>query len=190
MFWIVLLQIVVIDIFLGGDNVVVIVFVCWYLLVYWCKQVIFGGVVGVILICILLLFFVLYLFDLFYFKVIGVFLLLWIGIKLLLLEEENGDDIKGSIYLFGVIKIIIIVDVVMSLDNVIVLFVVLVGDFFLVFLGVLISILIIVWGSQLILCLIDCFLLIIFFGGGLFGWIVGGMLFIDSVLKFWLVFYV
>lgn len=150
------------------------------------KQAIFGGVAGAILIRILLLFFALHLLDLPYLKVIGALLLLWIGIKLLLPEEENGDDIKGSTHLLGAIKTIIIADAVMSLDNVIALSAASAGDFFLVSLGVLISIPIIVWGSQLILRLIDRFPLIILFGGGLLGWIAGGMLLTDSALKPWL----
>ena len=79
----------------------------------------------------------------------------------LLPEEEDGDDIKGSTHLLGAIKTIIIADAVMSLDNVIALSAASAGDFFLVSLGVLISIPIIVWGSQLILRLIDRFPLII-----------------------------
>ena len=175
-----------IDILLGGDNAVVIALACRHLPAHRRKQAIFGGVAGAILIRILLLFFALHLLDLPYLKVIGALLLLWIGIKLLLPEEENGDDIKGSTHLLGAIKTIIIADAVMSLDNVIALSAASAGDFFLVSLGVLISIPIIVWGSQLILRLIDRFPLIILFGGGLLGWIAGGMLLTDSALKPWL----
>ncbi|MCV6090125.1 TerC family protein, partial [Pseudomonas aeruginosa] len=165
-FWTALLQIVAIDILLGGDNAVVIALACRHLPAHRRKQAIFGGVAGAILIRILLLFFALHLLDLPYLKVIGALLLLWIGIKLLLPEEEDGDDIKGSTHLLGAIKTIIIADAVMSLDNVIALSAASAGDFFLVSLGVLISIPIIVWGSQLILRLIDRFPLIILFGGG------------------------
>ncbi|HCE8163054.1 TPA: TerC family protein, partial [Pseudomonas aeruginosa] len=185
-FWTALLQIVAIDILLGGDNAVVIALACRHLPAHRRKQAIFGGVAGAILIRILLLFFALHLLDLPYLKVIGALLLLWIGIKLLLPEEEDGDDIKGSTHLLGAIKTIIIADAVMSLDNVIALSAASAGDFFLVSLGVLISIPIIVWGSQLILRLIDRFPLIILFGGGLLGWIAGGMLLTDSALKPWL----
>ncbi|EIU1434766.1 TPA: TerC family protein [Pseudomonas aeruginosa] len=185
-FWTALLQIVAIDILLGGDNAVVIALACRHLPAHRRKQAIFGGVAGAILIRILLLFFALHLLDLPYLKVIGALLLLWIGIKLLLPEEEDGDDIKGTTHLLGAIKTIIIADAVMSLDNVIALSAASAGDFFLVSLGVLISIPIIVWGSQLILRLIDRFPLIILFGGGLLGWIAGGMLLTDSALKPWL----
>lgn len=107
-FWTALLQIVAIDILLGGDNAVVIALACRHLPAHRRKQAIFGGVAGAILIRILLLFFALHLLDLPYLKVIGALLLLWIGIKLLLPEEENGDDIKGSTHLLGAIKTIII----------------------------------------------------------------------------------
>lgn len=135
-FWTALLQIVAIDILLGGDNAVVIALACRHLPAHRRKQAIFGGVAGAILIRILLLFFALHLLDLPYLKVIGALLLLWIGIKLLLPEEENGDDIKGSTHLLGAIKTIIIADAVMSLDNVIALSAASAGDFFLVSLGV------------------------------------------------------
>lgn len=116
-FWTALLQIVAIDILLGGDNAVVIALACRHLPAHRRKQAIFGGVAGAILIRILLLFFALHLLDLPYLKVIGALLLLWIGIKLLLPEEENGDDIKGSTHLLGAIKTIIIADAVMSLTT-------------------------------------------------------------------------
>lgn len=119
-------------------------------------------------------------------KFVGALLLVWIGVKLLAPDEEGHGDVQGSDKLLAAIKTIIVADLVMSVDNVIAI----AGaaqnagehSFLLVVLGLLISIPIIVWGSQLVIKLMERFPLIITLGGMLLGWIAGGMLVTDPAL--------
>lgn len=193
LYWGVIFQIVIIDILFGGDNVVVIVLVCCNLLVnQWLCGVVWG-IVGVILLCVVLIMFVVVLFDVLFLKFGGGLLLLWIGIKLMVLVVDVYDNIKLVDWLWDVVKMIVIVDVVMSFDNVIVIVGVveqvdlLYWIVFVIF-GFVVSVLIIVWGSMLVLKLFDCFLVVVVFGVGLFGWIVGGLIVNDLVGDCWLVF--
>lgn len=185
--WIALLQIIVIDILLGGDNAVVIALACRRLPLELRRKAILGGVAGAIVLRIVLLFFAINLLDLPYLKLIGAVLLLWIGVKLLLPEDEGATDkIDGGTRLITAIKTIVVADAVMSLDNVIAVAGAAGGNIYLVSLGVLVSIPIIVWGSQLVLKLMDRFPLVITFGGALLGWIAGGMVVSDNAVQPWL----
>jgi YjbE family integral membrane protein len=133
---------------------------------------------------VVLISFALQLLALPYVKIVGALLLLWIGIKLLQPEDEDGHGhIEGSTHLFGAIKTIIIADAVMSLDNVIAVAGAAKGDLGLVVFGILISIPIIVWGSQFVLKLMDRFPVVITLGAALLGWIGGDMLLGDVALK-------
>jgi hypothetical protein len=115
-------------------------------------------------------------------------LLVWIGVKLLLPEDEDGHgNIEGSDKLWGAVKTVIVADFVMSVDNVIAI----AGaaessggghSMALVIFGVLVSIPIIVWGSQLVIKLMDRFPFIITAGGMLLGWIAGTMIVTDPAL--------
>ena len=183
-FWIAVLQIIAIDILLGGDNAVVIALACRKLPEAQRKKGIFWGVFGAIALRVVLIFFALQLLALPYVKIVGALLLLLIGIKLLQPEDEDGHGhIEGSTHLFGAIKTIIIADAVMSLDNVIAVAGAAKGDLGLVVFGILISIPIIVWGSQFVLKLMDRFPVVITLGAALLGWIGGGMLVGDVVVK-------
>ncbi|WP_139657742.1 TerC family protein [Pseudomonas shirazica] len=181
--WSALVQIVAIDILLGGDNAVIIALACRNLPLQLRNKAILAGVAGAILLRIVLLFFAIQLLSLPGLKIIGAALLLWIGIKLLKPEDDNHNAINGGVSFVAAIKTIIIADAVMSLDNVLALAGAAGGDLMLVFLGVLISIPIIVWGSQLVLALMDKFPQVIILGAGLLGWISGGMLVSDIWLQ-------
>ena len=112
--------------------------------------------------------------------------MLWIGIKLLIPEEEHhGANIKADTHLWGAIKTIIIADFVMSLDNVIGVAGAAKGNFGLLIFGLLISIPMIVWSSQLILKLMDRYPVIIVMGGALLGFVAGEMLMTDTVVTNW-----
>ncbi len=118
----------------------------------------------------------------------GALLLLWIGVKLLLPEHGEGHaDISGSDRLWGAVRTVIVADFVMSLDNVIAI----AGaaesaggdhSMALVIFGILVSIPIIVWGSQFVIRLMDRFPSIITLGAMLLGWIAGTMAMTDPVL--------
>jgi YjbE family integral membrane protein len=183
-FWVSVLQIIAIDILLGGDNAVVIALACRRLPEKQRNQGIFWGVFGAIALRVILIFFALQLLALPYLKTVGALLLLWIGVKLLLPEEEDAHgNIEGSTTLVGAIKTIIVADAVMSLDNVIAVAGAAKGDMGLVVFGIVISIPIVVWGSRLVLKLMDRFPVVITLGGALLGWIAGEMIFTDVALK-------
>lgn len=182
-FWIAVLQIIAIDILLGGDNAVVIALACRKLPEDLRKKGIFWGVAGAIGLRIVMIFFALQLLAVPWLKVVGALLLFWIGVKLLVPEDEDGHgEIDASTSLAGAIKTIIVADAVMSLDNVIAVAGAANGSLMLVVFGILVSIPIVVWGSQLVLKLMDRFPIVITAGGALLGWIGGGMLVTDPAL--------
>ncbi|MBN8443460.1 MAG: TerC family protein [Thauera sp.] len=176
-------QIIMIDILLGGDNAVVIALACRRLPPAQRRQGIFWGVAGAIGIRVVLIFFALQLLALPFLKLVGAALLLWIGIKLLLPEDDGGHEgVAASDSLFGAVRTVIIADVVMSLDNVIAVAGAAKGDMGLVVFGILISIPIIVWGSRFVLKLMDRFPVVITLGGALLGWIAGEMAVSDVIV--------
>jgi YjbE family integral membrane protein len=187
-FWIAVGQIILIDILLGGDNAVVIALACRKLPPKQRMQGILWGTAGAIGLRIILIFFALTLLSIPFLKVAGAVLLVWIGVKLLLPEHDEGhSNIEGSDKLWGAVKTVIVADLVMSVDNVIAI----AGaaeasgtghSMALVIFGVLVSIPIIVWGSQLVIKLMDRFPIIITFGGMLLGWIAGTMAVTDPAL--------
>lgn len=183
-FWLSVFQIILIDILLGGDNAVVIALACRRLPDHQRNQGIFWGMVGAIVLRIVLIFFAVQLMGLPFLKLCGAALLLWIGVKLLLPEEGGGHaNLKASTHLFGAIRTIMVADVVMSIDNVIAVAAAAKGQMGLVVFGILVSIPLIVWGSKFVLQLMDRFPVVIVFGGGLLGWIAGGMAVTDVAVK-------
>lgn len=133
---------------------------------------------------VLLIAFALVLLDIPFLKVVGCVLLLWIGIKLLAPQEDEHGNITGGASVMSAIKTIIIADFAMSLDNVIAI----AGaaqnthadhQIYYVIFGLCVSVPIIVWGSTLVLKLIDRFPVVVSLGAGLLGWIAGGMLITD-----------
>ena len=182
-FWIALGQIIMIDILLGGDNAVVIALASRRLPDAQRKQAIFWGMFGAVALRVILIFFALQLLKIPFLKIVGGILLLWIGIKLLMPQDEGGHEVDAASSLFGAIKTIVVADAVMSLDNVIGIAGAAKDSLFLVVFGLLFSIPIIVWGSRFVLTLMDRFPLVIVFGAALLGWIGGGMLIDDIILK-------
>lgn len=179
-FWIAVLQIITIDILLGGDNAVVIALACRKLPAAQRNKGIFWGVFGAIGLRVVLIYFALQLLAVPYLKIIGGLLLFWIGIKLVLPEDQNEHgNVQGSSTLAGAIKTIIVADAVMSVDNVIAVAGAAHGSIVLVVFGIAVSIPIVVWGSKLVLTLMDRFPVVITAGGALLGWIGGGMLVTD-----------
>ncbi len=184
-FWLALGQIIIIDILLGGDNAVVIALACRKLPPAQRTKGIIWGTAGAIVLRVILIAFAMTLLALPFLKFVGAILLVWIGVKLLAPDEEGHGEMQTSDKLFAAIKTIIVADLVMSVDNVIAIAGAAqnAGDhqMLLVVLGLLISIPIIVWGSQLVIKLMDRFPFIIILGGMLLGWIAGGMLVTDPV---------
>jgi len=150
-------------------------------------QGILWGTAGAIALRVVLIAFALTLLTIPFLKVVGALLLVWIGIKLLIPEDDEHGNIEGATTLLSAVKTIIIADFVMSLDNVIAI----AGaaqnahsdhQIGLVIFGLLVSVPIIIWGSTLVLKLIDRFPIVVLFGAGLLGWIAGGMLVGDPFL--------
>jgi YjbE family integral membrane protein len=180
-FWIAVGQIILIDILLGGDNAVVIALACRSLPPEQRRKGILWGTAGAIILRVILIAFALALLAVPYLKIVGAVLLIWIGVKLLVPEDEDEhSNIQASDKLWGAVKTVIVADLVMSVDNVIAIAGAAQGageqhQLALVIFGLLVSIPIIVWGSQLVLKLMDRFPIIITLGGMLLGWIAGTM---------------
>jgi len=184
--WVAVLQIIAIDIVLGGDNAIVIALACRRLPQKQRNQGIFWGVFGAIGLRVILIFFALTLLKISYLKIIGAVLLIWIGIKLLQPEPKDSEhEIDASSTLLGAIKTIVIADAVMSFDNVIAIAGAAKDSIGLVVFGLLISVPIIVWSSKLVMKLMDRFPIVITIGAGLLGWIAGDMAITDAVIKEW-----
>jgi YjbE family integral membrane protein len=180
-FWVAVVQIIVIDILLAGDNAVVIALACRNLPPHLQKKGIFWGVAGAIGLRVVLTAFAASLLTLPWLKIAGALALLWIGIKLLVPEEEGGEghEIEGSTSLMGAVKTVIIADFVMSLDNVIGVAGAAKGNMALLVFGLVVSIPLVVVGSKLILKLIERFPLVVVAGGALLGWIAGELIATD-----------
>jgi YjbE family integral membrane protein len=186
LFWFAVLQIIAIDILLGGDNAVVIALACRSLPDHQRKKGIAWGVAGAIILRVALTAFAVTLLAIPYLKIIGGLLLLWIGSKLIIPEDDDdGHEIDASTTLIGAIKTIIIADFVMSLDNVIAVAAAAKDSVALIVFGLLVSIPIIVWCSQLILKLMDRYPAIITAGGALLGYIAGDMMVRDPAVNDW-----
>lgn len=176
-FWLGVFKIIMIDLLLSGDNAVVIALACRNLPEAQRKKGILFGVGGAIGLRVLLTFFAVGLLSLPYLKLFGALMLLWIGVKLILPEDEHDESsIQADTKLFGAVKTIIIADFVMSLDNVLGVAGAAHGNMVLLVFGLLISIPLIAWSSQLVLKLIDRFPFIIYGGGALLGYVAGEML--------------
>ena len=182
-FWVAVVQIIIVDILLAGDNAVVIALACRNLPPHLQKKGIFWGVFGAIALRIVLTAFAATLLTLPWLKIIGGLALLWIGIKLLLPEHDSEHEIEGSTNLWGAVRTVIIADFVMSVDNVIGVAGAAKGNFGLLVFGLLVSIPLVVVGSKLILRLIERWPVIILAGGGLLGWIAGDLIASDPASK-------
>ena len=188
-FWVAVGQIILIDILLGGDNAVVIALACRQLPENQRLKGILWGTVGAILLRVALIAFAITLLQVPFLKIAGAALLIWIGVKLITPHDEDAHgNIQASDKLWSAVKTVIVADLVMSIDNVIAI----AGaaqnageqhQMALVILGLVVSIPIIVWGSQIVLKLMDRFPVIILLGGMLLGWIAGSMFQTDPMLK-------
>jgi len=185
-FWLAALQIIYINILLAGDNAVVIALACRDLPPKQRRWGIIWGAAGAIVLRIVLTIFAVTLLELPWLKVVGGVLLLWIGIKLIVEDGEDSKDVKASDRLLSAVRTVIIADLVMSVDNVLGVAAAAKGSVPLLVFGLLVSIPLVIAGSQIILKLIERFPLIILAGGGLLGWIAGKMLVEDTALLPWI----
>lgn len=171
-FWVALWKIIVANIILSGDNAVVIAMACHNLSEKYRRPAILFGSAGAIVLRIVFCAIIGYLLSVPYLKLVGGALLLWIGVKLVL-EEEDEANIKAHDNIWAAIWTIIVADAVMSLDNAIAIAAAARGDFTLIVIGLVISIPIIIVGATLISKLLDRFPWIGLVGAALIGWIAG-----------------
>jgi YjbE family integral membrane protein len=182
-FWVGLLQIIWIDLLLSGDNAVVIALACRGLPEKQRKWGILLGAGAAVGLRIIFALVITYLLAVPFLKLVGGLLLFWIAIKLVV-GEEGGDhsNIQESYNLWKAVRTVAIADAVMSLDNVIAIAAASHGNVWLFIFGLALTIPLIIFGSTLILGIIERFPIFVWAGAALLGWIAGEMLLSDPVV--------
>ncbi len=186
LFWVGLGQVVLVNVLLSGDNAVVIALAARSLPPHQQKQAIIWGSVAAIVLRVILTIVAVEMLKLPYLKLIGSIALFWVAIQLLVPEGDGDDGFETSNSLFVAIRTILIADLVMSLDNVIGVAAAAKGDDVLVFIGLAISIPLIIFGSTVFVKLMDRFPVIITGGAALLGWVAGEMLITDPSIVNWI----
>ena len=186
-FWIALAKIIWVNILLSGDNAVVIAMAARSLPLHQRQKAIIGGSAAAIVLRVILTVFAVALLQFSYLKIIGAILLFWIAVQLLLPEEGGADGIKGADQLWAAIRTILIADLVMSLDNVIGVAAAAESGppesrLLLLILGLGLSIPLIIFGSQLLLTVMEKYPVIITLGAALLGYVAGEMLVTDNAV--------
>ena len=184
-FWIGLAKIIGVNVILSGDNAVVIALAARSLPPRQQKLAVGWGSGAAVAMRIVLTVFAVALLQLPYLKMIGAALLLWIGVQLLL-PEEGEEHIDGHENLLAAIKTILIADLVMSLDNVIAVAAAAGDSIGLLVLGLGISIPLVIFGSTLLMRVMERFPIIVTAGGALLGFVAGEMAVTDPALRAWM----
>jgi YjbE family integral membrane protein len=181
-FWARWIAIVILDITLAGDNALVIALAVRHLpsRQQWQGRV--WGTAGAVVLRVLLIAIVTVLLDIPFLQAGGGLLLLWIAVKLLT-QEPDGHAVRHGATLVQAIWIIVVADLVMSLDNVLAVAAAAHGDLLLVVFGVGLSVPIVVWGSGLLARLMARFHWIVDIGAGILGWVGGEMVLKDPVVR-------
>ena len=176
--------IILIDLVLAGDNALVIGLAARNVPPAMQKKVVLWGTIGAIAIRALLTMVVVYLLKIPGFLVIGGIALIYIGWKLT--QDDGGDhEIKAATSVRGAVQTIIVADAVMGVDNVLAVGGAAHGSMLLVFIGLAVSIPIVVWGSTLVLRLVERFPAIIWLGAGVLGWTAVKMILAEPLLAPW-----
>ncbi|TEA77289.1 TerC family protein [Allopusillimonas ginsengisoli] len=181
-FWLALLEIIWVNILLSGDNAVVIALAARSLPANQQKTAIALGSTGAIVLRIILTIVAAQLLLLPWLKVVGGLLLLYIGVSLLLPEGDDTGNAREHGSLLAAIRTILLADLVMSLDNVVAVAAAAHGDFVLLVIGLAISIPLVIFGSTLLLKVIERLPVIVWLGAALLGYIAGEMLVSDPAL--------
>ncbi|GAA5417342.1 hypothetical protein Pryu01_02405 [Paraliobacillus ryukyuensis] len=176
-----LLQIIIIDMILSGDNAVVIAMATKSLTSEKQNKAIFLGTAGAIILRICFATIIVFLLRIPFIHAIGGLILLWIAYQLLV-EKEEGQKVKSHATIFQAVITIVIADAVMSLDNVVAITGAAHGDLLLIIIGVMISIPIMIFGSKLIVKLLQRFRIIVYVGAGILAWTAGDMILSDEKL--------
>ena len=186
-FWAALLSIIIANILLSGDNAVVIALASRNLPAHQQKKAIFWGSAAAIVLRVVLTITAVQLLTLPYLKIIGAILLIYIGVQLLA-DSDDDANMEGSSNIWGAIRTILVADLVMSLDNVLAVAAAAHKGpeetrLALLIIGLGLSIPLIIFGSTMLLKVMDRFPVIITLGAGLLGLLAGGMLVEDPAIK-------
>jgi len=184
-FWVGLLKIIWINIILSGDNAVVIALAARSLPPAQQKKAVLFGSGAAVVLRIALTVVAVQLLALPYLQIVGGLLLLWIGTQLLGDGDEGEGESKEYGSLMAAVRTILIADLVMSLDNVIAVAAAAKGSMVLLILGLAISIPLVIFGSTLMIRLMERFPIVVTFGAGLIGWVGGETIISDNVLTPW-----
>ena len=182
-FWIAVGKIIWINVLLSGDNALVIALACRGLAP---RQRLWGMIFGAGAAVILRIIFtgiVASLMELSYLKLVGGLALLVIAAKLLVPEQEDEEGVESASHLWAAVQIVVVADIVMSLDNVIAVAAAANGSFPLLILGLAISIPLIVAGAALIMALLNRLPILVWAGAALLGWIAGDVIATDPVIE-------
>lgn len=181
-FWLAVGKIIWINVLLSGDNALVIAMACRGL---HGRHRLWGMIIGAGIAVVLLIAFtgiVVTLMALPYLKLAGGLALLVIAAKLLVPEDED-DEIAAGTTLWHAIRIVVIADIIMSLDNVIAVAAAANGQLSLLVLGLAVSIPMIIAGAALIMVVLDRFPILIWLGAILLGWIAGDVIETDPAIQ-------
>jgi YjbE family integral membrane protein len=185
-FWLALIEIIGINIILSGDNAVVIALACRSLPGKQRRLGVMLGAGAAVAMRIVFAIFIAYLLTIPYLKILGGLLLFWIGYKLMQPEEGEGDGVDGGSSIWSAVRMILIADAVMSLDNVIAVAAAANGNYILLSLGLLISVPLVVYGATLMITLLNRFPIIVVMGAALIGYIGGEVVVTDPVWDHWI----
>jgi YjbE family integral membrane protein len=181
-FWIALAKIIWINVLLSSDNALVIALACRELEP---RQRLWGMILGAaaaVVLRIIFTTFVATMMELPYLKLVGGLALIVIAAKLLVPESKDGDGVKSASHLWAAVQIVVVADIVMSLDNVIAVAAAANGSIPLLILGLASSIPLIVAGAALIMVLLDRLPVLVWAGAALLGWIAGDVIATDPVV--------
>ncbi len=172
-FWLGLGKIIWINIILSGDNAVVIALAARSLPAHQQKKAILWGTAGAVVLRIALTVVAVKLMALPWLQIVGGLLLLWIGVQLLSENDDGEGEAKEHGNLMSAVRTILIADLIMSLDNVIGVAAAAKGDTTLLIIGLAIAIPIVIFGSTLMIKVMERFPIIITLGAALIGWVAG-----------------
>jgi YjbE family integral membrane protein len=181
-FWLSVLQVIWINILLSGDNAVVIALACRGLPP---RERLWGMIIGAGFASVLLVVFtgvISLLLTLPYLKLAGAIALLWIAIKLLAPQAHDAEDTpEAAADLWRAVRLVVIADIVMSLDNVLAVAAVAKGHYLLLVAGLVVSIPMVIAGSAIILALLGRFPILVWGGAAILGWVAGDIFASDPV---------
>jgi len=182
-FWLSVLQVIWINILLSGDNAVVIALACRGLPP---RERLWGMVIGAGFASVLLIVFtgvISMLMTLPYLKLISAIALVWIAVKLLAPQAHDAEDTPEAAQdLWRAVRIVVIADIVMSLDNVIAVAAVAKGQYVLLTIGLAVSIPMVIAGSAMIMALLERFPVLVWGGAAILGWVAGDIFASDPIV--------